>query len=308
MRDGYASVFHRDEIAGLFAMINRREHMAGMMEMYTRLYDGGAVKRTLRSQTITVQQPIFIFFGGGIRSKVYQELTEAHIESGFLPRFVFILADTDKSRFRPLGPPTEESTGEQKQLVNKLSAYFNWFSRTEMEGAGILAEPVPAITNAKLSPEAWERYQQLETRMVEDGLSAEYPELCLPMYQRLTTSILKAAVLIASSRAVGKEEIRVEVKDLLKAIYYGKQWRGWANEVLNNTGTSQQENKMSSILRLITREATPAQGVPKSTIMRRHKLMSKDADNLLNTLMERELVRGVKKGNTWLFWPKGVVS
>jgi len=304
LRDGQASLFYRDEIAGLFKMVNKRDHLAGMMEMFTGLYDGSPTKRTLRSQTITVQNPVLIFFGGGIRNKVYAELTEEHIESGFLPRFVFIQADTDPEALRPLGRRTMEATDTRDVLVERLTKFYYKYSQLAITNIASATITSQMICEADLTDETWARYQQLEQQMTKDGLSSDVSDLTTPMYTRLAMSILKAAVLIAASRMPEGNAITVELRDLLKAIYYGREWRTWANEVLTSTGRTLHENKLISILKTVMQEP----GITKGLIMRRHKLMSREAEQYLQTLIDRELVRSVLKNKAHQYWPKDVTD
>ena len=302
LRDGRASLFHRDEITGMFAQMNKREHLAGMAETFTRLYDGGRAKRVLRSQTISVDKPVFIFLGGGIRNKLYSQLTEEHIESGLLPRFIFILADTDADRLQALGRETSDTTNKRKRLVEAVQEFAYKYSKTTETRFGRTISSEPAIIKADLTDDAWARYQDLEKQMVNDGMKSGAPDLCIPMYQRLTTSILKAAVLIAASRPANPTGGRITVSraDLLKAMYYGRQWRSWANEVIHNTGQSLYENKLQKILQSIYAEPD---GIPRGAIMRRHHLMAREADMFLTTITERELVRTATKGNTRFYYP-----
>ena len=85
-RPSEVSVFYKDEISGFIDSINRKDYLAGMPETLTQLYDVPEFfTRRLRKETITITNPVFIFFGGGIRDKMYALLNDEHILSGISP-------------------------------------------------------------------------------------------------------------------------------------------------------------------------------------------------------------------------------
>jgi len=74
------SIFYKDEVSGFIDSINRKDYLAGMPETLTQLYDVPRVfTRRLRKETITITSPVFIFFGGGIRDKVYSLVTDEYV-------------------------------------------------------------------------------------------------------------------------------------------------------------------------------------------------------------------------------------
>jgi len=95
------SIFLKDEVSGFFDSINRKDYLAGFPETLTKLYDVPKVlPRLLRKETITVVEPYFIFFGGGIRDRVYSLITDDYILSGFIPRFLVVSSENDITRIR----------------------------------------------------------------------------------------------------------------------------------------------------------------------------------------------------------------
>src|SRR5690606_3511572 len=139
-RPGKPSIFLRDEFTGLIDQVGRKDYYSGMLESLTKLYDGKNTKRILRSETIEIKEPVFIIYAGGIKSKMLQILRDEHIISGFLPRFVFITADTDISKLKPLGPPTEQNKNKQKELIERAKTMhdFYWQSkRARITSAGV---------------------------------------------------------------------------------------------------------------------------------------------------------------------------
>src|SRR5690606_32174212 len=114
------SVFLRDEFSGLLEQMTKKDYMAGMAELLTKLYDGKMQKRILRKETVEVREPILILFAGGIKNKVTRILTHEQVSSGFMPRFIFITAESDISTLKPLGPPTQKTINTGDAIRNEL--------------------------------------------------------------------------------------------------------------------------------------------------------------------------------------------
>jgi hypothetical protein len=112
-------------------MMTKKDYYAGMAETLTKLYDGKYQKRILRSAVIEVKEPVLIILAGGIRDRILSLLQYEHVASGFLPRFVFITAESDLSRVRPLGPPTDITLAGRQEIINQLSEFHSFYSRPQ---------------------------------------------------------------------------------------------------------------------------------------------------------------------------------
>src|ERR1044072_4964991 len=55
-RDGKVSMFHRDEITGWVENSIKKDYMSGLLESFTRMYDGKPESRVLRSGKIDVKK------------------------------------------------------------------------------------------------------------------------------------------------------------------------------------------------------------------------------------------------------------
>src|SRR6185503_2709640 len=124
------SIFLRDEFSGLLEMITKKDYYAGMAEVLTKLYDGKMQKRILRKEEITVRHPILLILAGGIRNRVQGLLTHEHVSSGFIPRFIFVTAESDTSRLQPLGPPTVKDLGNRDLLLARMEALVNHYGQS----------------------------------------------------------------------------------------------------------------------------------------------------------------------------------
>jgi hypothetical protein len=295
------SIFLRDEFSGLLEQMTKRDYMAGFPEMLTKLYDGKEQKRLLRKETVTVKDPCLIIFAGGIRTKTQEILTHEQVSSGFLPRFIFITAESDVSKIQPLGPPTERNWGRRDEIKGELADLAGYFDKYEQViiNDKVIGSPKKRLWNAELTPEAWTRYNKLEASMMSAGVNSEFPEIYTPLYDRLGKSILKASVLLAASRQKGAETVRVEATDIIHAIYYGEGWRGYAKEVIAKVGVSKDEKKMQTILTAIYRH----NGMSRSSIMQSYHLTGRDMTAIVDTLEQRNLITRTKVGRAEMFHP-----
>jgi hypothetical protein len=298
VRPGKPSVFLRDEVAGLIEQITRKDYMAGMAEALTKLYDGKTMKRVLKRETVTVKEPCFLFFAGGIKTRVQSMLTLDHVSSGFVPRFLFLTAESDVGRLQPLGPPTLLNQSVRETLVDEARAIQDKYVLTQDV---ILKGQVVGInnlrTNGVLTEEAWSRYNQLEATLLYAGVNSDQPDIMTPVYDRLSKSILKAALLIAASQMRGGDEVVVELEDLLLAIKYGDGWRDYAHEVINGIGRNANEVLLERVLKSIRRHP----GVARSRLMQWYHLSAREADILFSTLEQRGLISASRIGKTWAY-------
>jgi len=279
------SIFLRDEFSGLLEMMVKREYYAGMAEVLTKLYDGKMQKRVLRKETVTVRDPILLILAGGIRNRVQGLLTHEHVSSGFIPRFIFVTAESDTSRLQPLGPPTVKDLGNKDKLLDEMEKLVSSYGVSRTVHIKARGEKISdsVRTEVSMSPEAWLRYNQLEQTLVESGLDSEKPELITPLFDRLSKNILKAAILIAAARQMDTEGVQVEVIDILHAIRYGKGWRNYALEIVNGIGKTTYERDLERILNAIIKRP----GFSRSQLMQSYHLSARDATQVFDTLLQR---------------------
>jgi hypothetical protein len=291
MRPGRPSIFLRDEFSGLLESITKKDYYAGMAETLTKLYDGKFQKRVLRKEIIEVRDPVLILFAGGIRTRILQLLNYEHVASGFLPRFVFVSAESDVSRLRPLGPPTQASLGQRGFLVSRFSAIHGHYAQAQhitVNGTSIAA---PKRFDAELTPDAWARYNRFENDMLQASLKSMQADVMTPSFDRLAKSGLKCAVLLAAAETLG-EKVVVEEHHVVKAFFFVEQWREFTLDVLSNIGKTAQEKQIETIFGAIGR--TP--GVLRSQVMQNYHLTARETDTILGTLEQRGQITRMRSG------------
>lgn len=284
------SIYWKDEVSGLFDSINRKDYLAGLPETLTQLYDVPKVlTRLLRKETITISEPYFIFFGGGIRDKVYSLINDEYILSGFIPRFLVVSGENDLSRLRRTGPPTTLSTERKDNIIRSLADLRDRYNFTvdwgEIAGQHI---EVPGRIEARLTPEAWEFHGEMEETLINAGNDSDMSMLALPVFTRLGFSLLKMALLVAASRREPDSAGRliVELRDVKQAAFYIERWGHYSIDLLLNAGRSQGEKLITRALMLIRRK----EGLPKSELMQRMHLSARDAKDLIDTMVQRGLI------------------
>lgn len=302
LRPGKSSIFLRDEFTGLLESMTKKDYMAGMAEMFTKLYDGKMQKRLLRKDIVEIKDPVLILFAGGIRSRTQQLLTLDHISSGFMPRFIFLTAESDVSKVKPLGPPVIRDMTARDALFDEIRQLYEHYSQKvniNVQGAGIALAP-PRKWKAKLSDEAWIRYGKFEKALLDAGMKSDRPDLMTPVYARLGVSTLKAALLIAASETED-DEIIISELDIIHAISFATKWREYAIDIINGVGTTQSERDIQKVLGSIVKNP----GVSRSQIMQSHHLTARNADELFRTLEQRGLVTSNRYGKGTTYHPLG---
>jgi predicted transcriptional regulator len=304
-RPGRPSIFLRDEFSGLLESITKKDYMAGMAETFTKLYDGKYMKRILRKEQIEVKEPVLIMFCGGIKTKITSLLSFEHVESGFMPRFIYITAVSDPTKMKPLGPPKPLDMGNRQAIKDELldlRAHYGGISAppqlADIVKNGMSLGVSGQHWEAELTPDAWVRYNATEALMVEQAMLSERHEIMMPTYDRLSKSMLKAATLIAASRQ-REHNVVVEEEDIVRAAYYGMQWRSYVDDIMENVGKSHTERMLDHILQAVIRRS----GCTRSTLMQNYHLSAREMTSMLETLEQRGLVTRAKTGRTETIYP-----
>lgn len=306
-RPSRVSIFFKDEVSGFFDSINRKDYMAGMPELFTQLYDVPAyLPRPLRKETITVSYPYFIFFGGGIKDKVFSLIEEHYILSGFLPRFLVVTGNADLDKLRKTGPATVDSSLGRADILSSLRIINSNFNKMVVTTMGTGDDMIPiemsAEINVDLTEEAWEIFNNIEDILTKAGNEAHEKALALPTFTRLGSSILKMAILLAVAREISPDDnnrITVNNMDVMDAAYYGQKFGAHAVMMLKSAGLSRDERAVESVHRTILKNP----GILKSELMQTHKLRTRVAKEIIDTLLDRGHIMSKPEGRGHSYWP-----
>ena len=303
LRPEKVSVYYRDEVAGFFDGMSKKSYLAGMPETLTKLYDVPAyLPRQLRKETITVIKPVFIFFGGGIQNRVYEAVDANFFDSGFLPRFLVVNGESDIDNIRWIGPAVQKTTTDPRtalrtELQDMIAEYRVQIISTKILGQDAeISKEVEVV----LTEDAWDKMRAIEKTLVITANESAMAEIALPTFTRLSTSLLKMAMLYAAIRQEPKDfKVQVELHDILKAAKYVMNWAPFTIHMMSNVGTSASERMIQRVLRSV--RAHP--GMTRAECMRRHHLQSMPAKLIFSTLEERGLIITKQAGRGYKLWP-----
>jgi hypothetical protein len=223
-RDKMTSLFHRDEVQGLFKEFVTKTYMAAAADQYTELYDGkvpvmlrstGATNGAKAIQTERAETN-FIMYLMGITSKVAEILTIDYFRSGFLARFIYVVADApERTReSEDLSQASEQEVmvrdDEMERLVRGLHEATLWWQK---KGAPF---PRPVF----METDALERFNRFKWEMGDYASGHPNEESIEPSRQRLALSAWKISVLLA----MYERSEKVQVRHVLIAIHYTESW------------------------------------------------------------------------------------
>lgn len=194
-RDGQVSVLHKDEVVGMFREFLTKNYMSGAVETFTELYDG-QVPVTLRATKGQGNQnrarTIFNFVGVGIRKQTAEVLTKSHFESGFLARMLWSVADPKP---REVGSEDLEYADEQSaEEAAQFDAEIFEIIKPFMKNLRKFDRENPA--EIRMDPAALKRYNQWAEQGMKLAESYGDDGVLIPSFQRMKTSIVKAAALL----------------------------------------------------------------------------------------------------------------
>jgi predicted transcriptional regulator len=294
-RPNKVSVFFRDEVSGLFDSMVKRDYLSSMPETLAHLYDVPPVySRLLRKEVIRIESPAFIFFGGGITERVYGNISESWIESGFLPRFMVVSGIFKQESLRPTGPPTESNIKKRSKIVNLLADLKETYAdEVQIKVAGMPMSTNSRVT-AELTTDAWARYQSIENTMTMAGYESLIRNTALPTFDRMARSILKMAIILGASRQRPNDDsiITIEESDVINAAWYAQKWGKYSVELVLNAGKAPREKYIQRVLRKIENEP----GILRSRLMQHLHMDKREADSVISTLEERGQIRRDKSG------------
>ena len=301
-RPNKVSLFYKDEVSGFFDSMNRREYLSGMPETLTFLYDVPQVfTRRLRKETIVIESPAFIFFGGGVKDRVYQTVTEEYIFSGFIPRFLVVTGDADISKLRRTGPPQELGQAKRAAVMSNLADIHEQYASPIMTKIGGQKVMMPPKITARLTTEAWDRYGDIEELLIKSAVESPVADLAKPTFNRLSVSMLKIAQVLAASRQTPDKDnhITIEVDDINNAAWYGQRWGQDAIDLITKSGQRIMERVTSRVMAQVVK----VPGILKSDIMKSQRLKRKEADYVLEALEDWGMIRKEAAGRGHRYWP-----
>lgn len=216
-----SSLVHVDEFQGFIDAMNNKAYLAGMKGKLTELYDGfvnAKLRATGEAKKRRSVRTSFVFWGMGIRDEFANVMHEDDFRSGFLARFLWVQAEAPKrskeTDYLPKPDPNHAHTGDpvKTELVERLStARAHWDD---------FHEPGSPTVGVPTTDEAWARLNKFITDVLDAAEGYERRKILEATSSRLSTSILKAATLLAMYDCCDE----VELRHMLAAINYASEW------------------------------------------------------------------------------------
>ena len=292
-RDGRTSLFYRDEAHGLLYEQDKKRYLAGLREHMTELY-GGRVRMSLRADQARADdsetantgniRTNFVMFLCGTLDQVTTALTIEDYQSGHLARFLVAEADPP--------PMTEDDMyAEQYDGVDRSEDPFRQRLMDELSNSRSFWET--STTPGKLrmvpfDPRAWDRLQKAKWEIYQSAKENDQAEALLPTTDRMGTSLMKAAVLIA----MAEREPRVGMRHVFKAMHLAEEWytstATIAGRIMHSSWSARQEE-------ILTKIRSHVDGVTEAEIYARFrsKMQEKEIESDLAVLMKAGLIRKV---------------
>jgi hypothetical protein len=288
-RPGKPSVFYRDEVTGFFSSVAKKDYQAGMTEFFTQMYDvPHFFTRRVKKGPVSIEEPVFIFFGGGIKEKLFNIADDSYVYSGFLPRFLIVSGETDLTALRRTGPPSMEAMEQKQAIYSKFTDLYKLYAvpgDVEILGQD---SSVRTKVEAVLTNEAWELYGDIEYRLVEIAANSARADVALPTFERLSRSMLKMAVLISAARQKPDNNyLQVTPEDILHACKHVQEWGNYSIEVISNIGRTVLIRVLEKVLHTIERNP----GITRGQVMRLTNLSKREMTEIEETLEERGQIR-----------------
>jgi hypothetical protein len=223
-RDKQTSLFHRDEVQGMFKEFVTKTYMAAAADQFTELYDGHVpviIRATGAQSAVKAVQSEraetnFIMYLMGITGKVAEVLTVDYFRSGFLARFMYVIADSPERTFE-----SEAIEQADEQEVVKQDNEMEAIVRSLYESSLYWQKKgAPFPRPVRMTDEALKRFNDFKWEMGNYTKGHPQEESIEPSRQRLALSIWKCAVLLA----MYDKSDEVQNHHVLIAIHYAEQW------------------------------------------------------------------------------------
>lgn len=278
-RDGRVSLLQVDEVSGMFAEFRGKHYQAGTMEYLTKLYDGN-VPVVLRA-TKDAGQPVraktvFSFLGSGVPELVTEVLTRKDLESGFLARMLWAVADA------PPRKPGSDDWNDDEGVDTVDSGMGKW--AMDLKVRAYKFDPKKP-TVVRIGKRAQSRYNQW-AEMVRQHAEGHSDPIVNAIVTRFQHSVRKLSALLAMYDGVSV----IELHHLLPALAQAQLWYADMLRMISEVSASSFEKLQSDMERFI---ATGAAGLQDEAAVRRKfgHLRPQEFSDVLTTLKSQGRVR-----------------
>lgn len=267
-------LFCWSEFGGVLEQFNR-SYMAGTKEMLTDLFDCPPLhKRKLKSGEVKITSPCISILSASTIEWLQSKIKENDVMSGFLARFLYVVADSP-SKILPFPPPSDE--GRAQELVQKLK------SMAAIKGN------MPLSQAALDMYEDWYREQRapVEAEPGNDRIA--------PFMSRLESYVLKFAMIYQLA-----EDGRLEVheQNMQLALHLTRLLQLNVRCLFDDGLVFGREAQDAQKVLRITKRAKV---ITRSDLVKAFRDGAKRLDDALKTLTESEEIESFKDGSRTLY-------
>lgn len=241
-RDGLVSFVHRDEFQGFIHEIYTQNYMSGAAERLTELYDGkvmAVLRNTKELATEKEADTVFNFLAMGITKEIAGRMTSSNFRSGFLPRFVWSVAE----------PPEWEPSHE---MVDQMD------EGEEFTGKGDDPTVAHFIRDFRLAQRNWDSSKPRAIRFCPEALvrwnewkvqTKEYirgrqnEDIMEPARDRMSYTVWKTAALLA----IHDRKTEISEEHLVRALEQAEWWFRDMMIMADQVASSDFESKVDAI-------------------------------------------------------------
>lgn len=254
-RDGLSSMYHRDEVHGLFSEQKHKHYLAGLEEMMTELYDGtvqGKLRATGDVTSSKAAETCFVMYMTGVTEHVTESLSMKDFESGHLARFMYVHADP---------PPTTEETAHIEQAEEDIDEGGLYVEREDRAYELILKQlrtarewwgsKVPRGQQVRIfwEKDAWKRLNEARYKTLLWAAEHKYKDVIEPTMERTLHAMLKIATLLA----MAETQPRVQMRHLLRAMKFTEQCVTHLSFVVNRVSSTSRSKLLDDILHAVSK-------------------------------------------------------
>lgn len=245
-----SALLHIDEIQGLMKALDSKAYLAGIKGELTEIYDGKVTGKLRASgeekdKKRKGARVALNLFAMGIRDQLADYLTLDDFQSGFLTRYIYVSADplqrTAETDYIGQQDKTERTKGDPAFLaiIEKIKEARDVWSGWN--------DPTERTIAVPMNPAAHARFNEFVTAALDAAQAQSKATILEAATSRLTTSVLKAATLLAMADMCDE----VELRHIVATINYCGQWFEHLVTMTNRISESNWKRRQDKLLEYI---------------------------------------------------------
>lgn len=227
-RPGWTSLYHRDEVHGLNTEMKEKTYLSGLQELMTELYDGQVPGKLRAGATNGSKNQAkgagtnFCMYLTGATQSVINTYTMDDFASGHLARFLYVYAEpremTDARLYIEQAEEPSENQLEKLTYGEPLDRPYQYLLDELKKSRDFWSSKIERGKQRHIfwEKDAWERFNQIQTRAMYWANAHSLNEALLPTTQRTIISLIKMSTLLAM---VDRAD-RVQMHHLLRAATF----------------------------------------------------------------------------------------